>query len=172
MILPYEHRPASFGRIFESGNGSSHRLTDIAYSLATSRTHFDRRLVVTARDKQQLLKQLESISSGFGDPLNLNRAGKATLGMLFTGQSSQRAGMGKGLYTAFPIFRDALDDVVAEFTELESPLLDVMWAEPGSSIAFLLNRTDFAQPALFAIEVSLWRLWQSWGVEAAFLLGA
>lgn len=155
----------------ESGNGKNHRLADVAYSLATSRTHFQQRLTVAAGDKRQMLKQLESISSGFGELLNPNEAGKASLGMLFTGQGSQQVGMGKDLYAVFPVFRNALDNVAAQFTELEYPLLDVMWAEPGNSIVSLLNRTDFAQPALFALEVSLWRLWQSWGVKAAFLLG-
>ncbi|KFY51099.1 hypothetical protein V496_08929 [Pseudogymnoascus sp. VKM F-4515 (FW-2607)] len=155
----------------ESGIGRSHRLTDVAYSLATSRTHFQRRLAVAARDKQQMLKQLESISSGNSEILNPNKTVKASLGILFTGQGSQQVGTGKDLYAVFPVFRDALDDVAAQFIELEYPLLDVMWAEPGSSIASLLNRTDFAQPVLFALEVSLWRLWQSWGVKAAFLLG-
>jgi acyl transferase domain-containing protein len=155
----------------ESGNGKSHRLADVAYSLATSRTHFHQRLAIAAGDKQQMLKQLESISSGHGELLNPNEAGKASLGMLFTGQGSQRVGMGKDLYSIFPVFRDALDDAAAQFTELEYPLLDVMWPEPGSSTASLLNRTDYAQPALLALEVSLWRLWQSRGVQAAFLLG-
>lgn len=155
----------------ESGIGKDNRLGDVAYSLATSRTHFHRRLVVTAQDKAQVLEKLASVRSGSGKLLDVNEVGKASLGMLFTGQGSQRPGMGKDLYTVFPLFRDALDEIAATFTELESPLLDIMWAEPGSASASLLNRTDFAQPALFALEVSLWKLWQSWGVEPAFLLG-
>ena len=155
----------------ESGIGKDNRLSDVAYSLATSRTHFHRRQVVTAGDKAQMLEKLVSVSSGSGKLLNVNEVGKAKLGMLFTCQGSQQPGMGKDLYAVFPLFRDALDEIAARFTELELPLLDVMWAESGSGDASLLNRTDFAQPALFALEVSLWKLWQSWGVKPAFLLG-
>ncbi|GAP93000.1 putative polyketide synthase [Rosellinia necatrix] len=155
----------------EAGIGKDDRLSDIAYSLATSRTHFHRRLVVTARGKTQMLEKLASVASGFSEQLDVNGAGKATVAMLFTGQGSQRLGMGKDLYAVHPVFREALDEIAANFTELESPLLDVMWAEPGSASASLLKRADFAQPALFALEVSLWKLWQSWGVKPAFLLG-
>ncbi|TGJ83472.1 hypothetical protein E0Z10_g5290 [Xylaria hypoxylon] len=155
----------------ESGIGKDDRLIDVAYSLATSRTHFHRRLVVTAGDKAQILEKLASVSSGFNKLLDMNEVGKASLGMLFTGQGSQRPGMGKDLYAVYPVFRDALDEIAARFTELEIPLFDIMWAESGSASASLLNRADFAQPALFALEVSLWRLWQSWGVKPAFLLG-
>lgn len=155
----------------ESGIGKDHHLSDVAYSLATSRTHFHQRLVVTAGDKAQLLEKLASVSSGSGELLNVNEVGKANLGMLFSGQGSQQPGMGKDLYAVFPLFRDALDEIATRFTALELPLLDIMWAESGSASASLLNRTDFAQPALFALEVSLWKLWQSWGVKPAFLLG-
>lgn len=155
----------------ESGIGKGNRLSDVSYSLATSRTHFQQRLVVTAVDKAQMLEKLVTISSGSGKLFNLNDVGKASLGMLFTGQGSQQAGMGKGLYAVYPVFRDALDKIAARFTELEFPLLDIMWAESGSASASLLNRTDYAQPALFALEVSLWKLWQSWGVKPGFLLG-
>ena len=155
----------------ESGIGKNNRLSDVAYSLAAFRTHFHRRLVVTAAGKAQMLEKLASVSSDSKKLFNMNDVGKASLGMLFTGQGSQRPGMGKDLYSVFPLFRDSLDEIAARFTELESPLLDVMWAESGSASASLLNRTDFAQPALFALEVSLWKLWQSWGVKPAFLLG-
>ncbi|KAK2836988.1 Type I Modular PKS, partial [Arthroderma sp. PD_2] len=155
----------------ESGFGKDSCLSDIAYTLATSRTHFQQRLVVTAGDKAQMLEKLASIYSDSSKLFNANEVGKASLGMLFTGQGSQQPGMGKDLYAAYPLFRDTLDEIAAKFTELESPLLDIMWAEPGSASASLLNRTDFAQPALFALGVSLWRLWQSWGVKPTFLLG-
>ena len=155
----------------ESGNGKDHRLIDVACSLATSRTHFHRRLVMTAGDKAQMLEKLASISSGSDKLPKMNEAGRASVGMLFTGQGSQQLGMGKDLYAVFPVFRDSVDQIAARFTGLESPLLDVMWAEPGSARASLLDRTDFAQPALFTLEVSLWKLWQSLGLKPDFLLG-
>ncbi|KAG8423102.1 putative PKS/NRPS-like protein biosynthetic cluster [Metarhizium acridum] len=155
----------------KSGDGKDSRLSDVAYSLATSRSHLHRRLVVTAADQAETLERLASVSSGSINSLNMNEVGSPTLAMLFTGQGSQLPGMGKDLYAVYPVFRDALDEIAARFTDLELPLLDIMWAESGSQSAALLSRTDFAQPALFALEVSLWKLWQSWGVKPDFLLG-
>ncbi|KAK7429151.1 hypothetical protein QQZ08_004366 [Neonectria magnoliae] len=154
-----------------SGDGEDNRLSDIAYSLATSRTHFHHRAAVTAKDKKQLLQILASISSGSGQLCNMNEVGTTRLAMLFTGQGSQHVGMGKDLYDTYPVFRDALDQIASKFMELDMPLLDHIWAESGSTRASLLHQTEFAQPALFALEVSLWRLWESWGVKPAFLLG-
>ena len=91
--------------------------------------------------------------------------------MLFTGQGSQRLGMGKGLYQVYLLFREALKDITSHFANLEKPLLDVMWADAQSEAAGFLHRTDFAQPAIFALEVVLWRLWQSWGVQPQIVLG-
>ncbi|KAI2623012.1 polyketide synthase [Hypomontagnella submonticulosa] len=155
----------------ESGTGKNNSPSDIAYSLAATRTHFHRRLVVTARDKAQMLEKLASVNSGLSRLLDVDEVGRASLGMLFTGQGSQWPGMGKDLYAVYPVFRDALDEIVGRFAELKPSLLDIMWAEPRSTSASLLNRADFAQPALFALEVSLWKLWRSWGVTPAFLLG-
>ncbi|KID83603.1 polyketide synthase [Metarhizium guizhouense ARSEF 977] len=155
----------------ESGVGKDSRLRDVAYSLATCRSHLHRRLAVMAGDKAETLEKLESVSAGPTQPLSVNGVGSPTVAMLFTGQGSQLPGMGKDLYAVYPVFRDALDEIAAKFTDLERPLLDIMWAESGSENAALLSRTDFAQPALFALEVSLWKLWQSWGVKPDFFLG-
>ncbi|ORY60966.1 uncharacterized protein BCR38DRAFT_349734 [Pseudomassariella vexata] len=147
-------------------------LGDVAYSLATTRSHFRRRLVLMAEGKAELLEKLDSITHPDSFALFASDAAEAPkLAMLFTGQGSQWPGMGKELCEVYPIFRETISEIAAEFTELELPLLDVMWAEPGSKAATLLNRTDFTQPALFALEVSLWRLWQSWGVKPEFVLG-
>ena len=146
-------------------------LSDVAYSLATTRTHFRKRLVVLAKDKLELLDKLDSItadslSSPTGDVSKMPK-----VAALFTGQGSQWIGMGKDLYEIYPLFRTAMNEIAALFTELEPPLLDVMWAEPGSAAATLLDQTDYAQPALFALEVALWKLWKSWGVKSEFVLG-
>ncbi|KAH6838530.1 hypothetical protein B0I37DRAFT_439604 [Chaetomium sp. MPI-CAGE-AT-0009] len=147
-------------------------LGDVAYSLATTRNHLRRRLVLMARDKTELVEKLGSalpasiISDAAEEPDN-------RLAMLFTGQGSQWPGMGKDLSEVHPVFGEAVREIAAEFdgAGLELPLLDVMWANPESTEAALLNRTDFAQPALFTLEVALWRLWQSWGVNPDFVLG-
>src|SRR5262249_4464576 len=91
---------------------------------------------------------------------------------LFTGQGAQVPGMGHGLYQAWPAFREAFDACVELFDkELPRPLRDVMWANPGSDEAALLDQTAFTQPALFAFEYALHALWQSWGVRAELLAG-
>ncbi|WP_274563534.1 polyketide synthase [Streptomyces spiramyceticus] len=154
------------------------RLGDVARSLATTRSHFRRRLVLPVKDKAELLDKLASFARTGELPAESVRTGNHTeeprLALLFTGQGSQLPGMGKDVYDVYPVFREALDEVAARFTGLERPLLEVMWAEPGSEDSegtALLHRTDFTQPALFALEVALWRLWESWGVRPELLLG-
>ncbi|KAI0006354.1 hypothetical protein F4779DRAFT_620711 [Xylariaceae sp. FL0662B] len=147
-------------------------LIDVAYSLATTRNHFRRRLALMAEGKADLLEKLDSINRAGSFALPTSDATEAPrLAVLFTGQGSQWPGMGKDLCEVYPIFRETISEIAAKFTELELPLLDVMWADPGSTAATLLNRTDFTQPALFALEVALWRLWQSWGIKPEFVLG-
>jgi amino acid adenylation domain-containing protein/thioester reductase-like protein len=142
-------------------------LADVAYSLALTRNHFQRRLVLQATDHGDLLNQL---SSAIDDSLDHSSA-ETRLAMLFTGQGSQYLGMGKELYRTFPQFRAALKTVAAHFSALEAPLLDIMFAEPGTHLAGLLDRTDVAQPAIFTVQTALWMLWQGWGVSPTAVLG-
>lgn len=146
-------------------------LGDTAYSLATSRNHFRKRLALFAHDKSELLGELKTVVAGSA-PAAHGHAEESRVAMLFTGQGSQFPGMGRDLSRHYPVFRDALEDIVSHFVDaLEKPLLDVMWAAEGSDLAALLGRTDYAQPALFALEVALWRLWTSWGVRPDAILG-
>ncbi|WP_370467180.1 type I polyketide synthase, partial [Streptomyces sp. 5-10] len=148
-------------------------LTDIGYSLATTRATFEQRAVLLAGDRDGFRSALRTLADG-GDGPSVVRGAPAAgkLALLFTGQGSQRLGMGRELHAAHPVFAEALDDACWYLEEqLELPLLDVLFAEEGSPEAALLDRTDYTQPALFAIEVALYRLLESWGLRPELLAG-
>ncbi|CDR09743.1 Beta-ketoacyl synthase [Streptomyces iranensis] len=148
-------------------------LTDIGHSLATTRATFEQRAVLLAGDRDGFRSALRTLADGGDGPSVVRGAPVAgKLALLFTGQGSQRLGMGRELHAAYPVFAEALDDACWYLEEqLELPLLDVLFAEEGSPEAALLDRTDYTQPALFAIEVALYRLLESWGLRPELLAG-
>ncbi|MEU7631248.1 SDR family NAD(P)-dependent oxidoreductase [Nocardia sp. NPDC049220] len=149
-------------------------MVDIAYALATTRTAFAHRAVVLADDRDGYLGGLEAIAEGHEQPGVVK--GTATTdprtAFMFTGQGAQRVGMGRELYDHSPVFADALDTVCAHLDPLlDRPLLEVLFADPGSADAELLDRTEFTQPALFACELALVRLLEVAGVRPDVLFG-
>ncbi|MGF2945764.1 acyltransferase domain-containing protein, partial [Mycobacterium sp. Lab-001] len=93
-------------------------------------------------------------------------AGKTVF--VFPGQGSQWLGMSMGLHAEYPLFAEAFDAVVTELDRhLLRPVREVMWGHDEN----LLNTTEFAQPALFAVEVALFRLLESWGLRPDFVMG-
>ncbi|WP_328766873.1 type I polyketide synthase [Streptomyces sp. NBC_00286] len=146
---------------------------DIGFTLAASRAGLPHRATVPAGDRARMLQVLQALGEGTdgGAVRGIADPGVRTA-FLFTGQGAQRAGMGRELYAAFPAFATAFDDVCRELDDrLERPLRTVMFAEQDSPEAALLDRTDFTQAALFAFEVALFRLLESWGMRADFLAG-
>ncbi|MBB6170293.1 acyl transferase domain-containing protein/acyl carrier protein [Nocardiopsis mwathae] len=146
---------------------------DVAHSLLTTRSLFEHRAVVAGSGRDELLRGLDTLAAGETGPGVVSGAvARGKLAFLFTGQGAQRTGMGRELHAAFPVFAEAFDAVCAELDKhLERPLKEVVWAEAGSDDAGLLNRTAYTQTGLFAIEVALFRLVESWGVKPAYLAG-
>ncbi|GGQ42392.1 hypothetical protein GCM10010279_60380 [Streptomyces mutabilis] len=140
---------AQAARVATASGGAA----DVARSLVGTRTHFAHRLAVTGRDGDTLRAMLAGPAGAVQGSVVPGK-----LGVLFTGQGAQRLGMGRGLYERFPAFATAYDEVVAA---LGTEVRDVMWGEDAAE----LDRTRRTQPALFALEVALYRLVQSWGVE-------
>ncbi|HEX7278313.1 MAG TPA: SDR family NAD(P)-dependent oxidoreductase [Solirubrobacterales bacterium] len=128
---------------------------------------------VVARERGELLDGLAAIEAGRGAELAHGEAQRrpATC-FTFTGQGSQRPGMGEALAAGLPAFGAAYEEVCAVLDGfLERPLREVTGAAPGSEEAAALNRTEWAQPAIFAIETALLRAAASAGIEPALLLG-
>ncbi|MEU7281910.1 type I polyketide synthase [Streptomyces sp. NPDC045431] len=142
------------------------RPLDVGFSLVSDRAAMDRRLAVVGADRDELLAGLSAFVEGrsAAGVVQGSTRGSGRAAFLFGGQGAQRLGMGRGLYEAFPVFAEAFDAVVAE---VGLPLKDVMWGRDAER----LDRTEFAQPALFAIEVALFRLLESWGIKPDYLAG-
>ncbi|MEV6595207.1 type I polyketide synthase, partial [Streptomyces acidicola] len=144
---------------------------DVGLSLATSRAALEHRAVVLGRDA-------DALGSGLAMPAVTGVVTEGRTAWMFTGQGSQRLGMGRELHAAYPRFARAFDETLALLeAELSGadgfplPLRDVLFADDGSEAAALLDRTGYAQAALFAVETALAALLDSWGLRPDVVLG-
>ncbi|MGF1430525.1 SDR family NAD(P)-dependent oxidoreductase [Kitasatospora sp. LaBMicrA B282] len=147
---------------------------DLAHALATTRTAFEHRAVVLGSDPADLRAGLLALAAGTPEASTVlgHAAAPARLAFLFTGQGAQRAGMGRELHRAFPVFAEAFDAACRELDRyFGTPVREVVFAAPESPTAELLHRTEYTQAALFALEVALFRLTESWGLRPDLLLG-
>ncbi|WP_243740488.1 type I polyketide synthase [Streptomyces sp. 8K308] len=143
-------------------------------ALAGTRTAFDHRAVLLGTTHADFRAGLAALAAG-REAANLVTGVAGTAGrtaLLLTGQGSQRPGMGRELYDAFPSFAEAIDDVCGHFADhLDRPLREVLFADPTSEGASLIHETRFAQPALFALQVALHRLVTEAGIAPDVLIG-
>ncbi|PRY01755.1 type I polyketide synthase [Allonocardiopsis opalescens] len=156
-------------------------LPDVAAALVTTRSLLDHRGAVVAADRAEAVAGLRALAAGEPHPgLVRGAAREGGLAVVFSGQGSQRLGMGRELHAAFPVFADAFDELCGAF---DGPLAaalaeagaaslrELLWAEPGGPHEGLVDQTLYTQAGLFAFEVALFRLLESWGVRPDFLAG-
>lgn len=166
-------------------------LGDLCFSAATGRSQLPHRLAVLGADGNEVRRRLEGFLAGAEDPgvvSGMAAAGeRRRVAFLFSGQGAQYRGMGVRLLDTAPAFRAAMNQCDAFLgPHLGVPLrrllegagiAEVEEERPGSvsgqevEPAELLHRTEFTQPVLFAVEYALARLWVSWGVEPALVMG-
>ncbi|MBX7552241.1 SDR family NAD(P)-dependent oxidoreductase [Streptomyces sp. tea 10] len=142
-----------------------------ARALAATRQAFEHRAVVLAADLAGTRDALRALAAGEEHPAVVTgRTLRGATAFLFSGQGAQRPGMGRELYGAFPAFARAFDEVCAHLDpELGLSLKEAVFDSAPDDAA--LRETGLAQPALFAVEVALHRLLESWGVTPKYLLG-
>ncbi|MBD0838234.1 type I polyketide synthase [Streptomyces sp. TRM68416] len=152
---------------------TSDALADVCWTSQVGRSRQRHGLAVTGSTAGELADTLEAfargerLSGGVTAELPVHKHRKTA--WLFTGQGSQYAGMARGLADE-PAFRAPFDEAAALFDEhLERPLASVVWPEAGGDSP--VDDTRYTQPALFAVEYALARMWQSWGLRPSGLLG-
>ncbi|MDX6740234.1 polyketide synthase [Actinocorallia sp. A-T 12471] len=140
-------------------------LLDAAFSAATTRAALSHRAVVVAADRAELIDGLDGIAEDGTDAVR-GRERDGRLAFMFTGGGAQHAGMAGELRAAFPVFAAAFDEVCAALdVHLPGPLRQVIESGDG------LDRIDYTLASTFAVEVALYRLFESWGVRPDFLVG-
>lgn len=146
-------------------------LADVLYTAALRRTHRDRRLVVAGRSAAELAEGLRSFAKGVPEArvaVGVTTAGQQPA-FVFSGQGPQWWAMGRQLLEQEPLFRAAIDEVDAAYQKISgrSVLAELLRDEASSQ----LSQTELAQPALFAIQMGLARLFLGWGVQPKALVG-
>ncbi|MGI5281963.1 SDR family NAD(P)-dependent oxidoreductase [Nonomuraea polychroma] len=144
-------------------------LADVAYTLRAGRRRYAHRAAVVAADAADAVTALST-------PRRLvkGKAGTPKVAWLFSGQGAQYAGMGAGLYRTEPVFAAAVDECAAILREelgLDLRTLLFPAEDEREAADERLRQTALTQPALFAVEWALARLWRSWGVEPAAMIG-
>ncbi|AFM15061.1 polyketide synthase family protein [Mycolicibacterium chubuense NBB4] len=149
-------------------------LADVCFTAGVGRAHLEHRAALVAESRESALELLGALADDRPAPgLVRGESHEAPkTAWLFTGQGSQYPGMARELFDTEPVFADTLTRCAAAVADtLEKPLLDLIFAADGPDSEEALRQTSYAQPALFAVEMGLARLWQSWGIEPDVVLG-
>ena len=146
-------------------------LEAVAATLALGRAQLAHRAAVLAQDREQLIARLGALSSGEPEEgmIQGRVRGESRVAFVFPGQGGQWEGMAVDLWDSSPAFAESMQACAAALApHLDWSLEDLLRGAPGAPD---LGRIDVVQPALFAVMVSLARLWQAFGVEPTAAVG-
>ena len=148
-------------------------LADVAYTLHVGRKTFPYRRALACSDRGQAVAALREAAEA-GSGVQFQEAEARPTVFMFSGQGSQYPNMGRELRETEPVFRHWLDACCDKLTpHLGLDLRDILYPPAGEeeAAAAKLNRTELAQPALFAVEYAVAQLWMSWGVAPQAMIG-
>jgi amino acid adenylation domain-containing protein/FkbH-like protein len=143
-------------------------LPDVAFTLQLGRRAFEHKAAVVCRTGTEAVEKLKSLE---GDGISTGGAGteSSPVVFMFPGQGAQRVNMGRELYESEPVFKEAVDECCQLLEpHLGQDLRTVLYSDSGNSE---LTQTAITQPAMFVIEYALAKLWMSWGVQPAAMIG-
>lgn len=148
-------------------------LADAAFTLQSGRKQFAYRRAIVASDTTEAINRLRSLDTR---TVATGRVGiqEPSIVFLFPGQGAQYLNMGRELYNSEAVFREAADccaDILQRSLGLD--LRTVLYPNSAATLPAetQINQTWLAQPAIFVVEYALARLWMSWGVRPAVLIG-
>ncbi|GLE50501.1 putative polyketide synthase [Mycobacterium montefiorense] len=179
-ILPLSARtPAALVRLADEYRSwlSAHpeaTLADVCFTAGSGRAHLAHRAALVVNSRESAMELLGALADDRPAPGLFRGESHDTpkTAWLFTGQGSQYPGMARELYDTEPVFAETLNRCAAAVAAiLEKPLLDLIFDADSPDCEAALRQTSYAQPALFAVEMGLARLWQSWGFEPDVVLG-
>ncbi|OCB21630.1 type I polyketide synthase [Mycobacterium intracellulare] len=179
-ILPLSARtPAALMRLADEyrawlGANPEATLADVCFTAGAGRAHLEHRAALVVNSRESAMELLGALAEERPAPGLYRGESHDTpkTAWLFTGQGSQYPGMARELFDTEPVFAETLNRCAAAVADiLEKPLLDVVFDVDSPDSEATLQQTSYAQPALFAVELGLARLWQSWGFEPDVVLG-
>ena len=149
-------------------------MADVCFTAGAGRAHLEHRAALVVNSRESAIELLGALADDRPAPGLVRGESHDTpkTAWLFTGQGSQYPGMARELFDTEPVFAETLNRCAAVVADvLEKPLLDVIFDVDSPDSEETLRQTSYAQPALFAVEMGLARLWQSWGFEPDVVLG-
>ncbi|HEY1278364.1 MAG TPA: type I polyketide synthase, partial [Acidimicrobiales bacterium] len=167
-------RRQAAGRLADRLDGADEaHVGDVCFTAALRQTHHDERLVVVGTDGNDLAGRLRQFAAGettTGTVTGRRRIGERhRVAFVCSGQGPQWWAMGRQLLTTSAPFRDAVEQCDTLLRpHVDWSLIDELGADEGAS---RLDQTEYAQPAIFALQVGLAAVWRAWGVRPDAVVG-